>query len=97
MISICHHLCWQPLKNNLTADSLGLVNMERYTIEQHVLIAEHCLRNNESLSAAVQKFHTKHRRNSVLTSSSEKRLIEKFKNSGSVRDVNHSGSPKITC
>ena len=73
-----------PKKNNLTADSLGLVKMERYTIEQRVFITEQYFKNNESLAAAVRKFHTKYGRNSVLTSSTVKRLIEKFRETGSV-------------
>lgn len=36
------------LKNNLTPDSLGLVNMERYMIEQCVFNVGHYLKNNES-------------------------------------------------
>ena len=39
--AICAVKCWQPKKkNNLTADSLGLVKMERYTIDQRVFIIE---------------------------------------------------------
>jgi len=36
-------------KNNSTADSLGLVKMEHYTIEQRVFIIEQYFKNNESL------------------------------------------------
>ena len=33
--------CWQAWeKNSLTAESLGLVNMERYTIQQRIFIIE---------------------------------------------------------
>ena len=83
-------------KNNLTADSLGLVKMERYTIEQRVFIIEQYFKNNESLAAAVRKFHTKYGRNSVLTSSTVKRLIEKFRETGSVGDAKHTGRPKTS-
>ena len=78
-------------KNNLTADSLGLVKM-RYTIEQRMFIIEQYFKNNESLAAAVRKFHTKYGRNSVLlTSLTVKRLIEKFRETGSVGDAKHTG------
>lgn len=42
--------------------------MGRYTTQQLVLIIEHCFKNNESMVVVVQKFYTKHDRNSVLTS-----------------------------
>jgi len=80
----------------LTAESLGLVKMERYTIQQRVFIIEQYLKNNESLAAAVRKFHTKYGRNSVLTSSTVKRLIEKFRETGSVGDAKHTGRPKTS-
>ncbi|CAH2099545.1 unnamed protein product [Euphydryas editha] len=68
--------------------------MERYTIEQHVFIVEHYLKNNESLATVVQKLHIKYGRNSVLISSTVKRLIEKFRETGSVGDTKYSGRPK---
>ena len=70
--------------------------MERYTIQQRVFIIEQYLKNNESLAAAVRKFHTKYGRNSVLTSSTVKRLIEKFRETGSVGDAKHTGRPKTS-
>ena len=82
-------------KNNLTAGSLGLVKMERYTIEQRVFIIEQYFKNNKSL-AAVRKFHTKYGRNSVLTLLTVKRLIEKFRETGSVEDAKHTGRPKTS-
>ena len=41
--------------------------MERYTTEQRVFIIEQYLKNNESLAAAVRKFHTKYGRVGVLS------------------------------
>jgi len=70
--------------------------MERYTIQQRVFIIEQFLKINESLAAAVRKFHTKYGRNSVLTSSTVKRLIEKFRETGSVGDAKHTGRPKTS-
>jgi uncharacterized hydantoinase/oxoprolinase family protein len=63
-------------KNNLTAESLRLVKMKRYIINQRVFIIELYLKNNETLKAAVRKFDAKYGINSVLTSSIGKRLIE---------------------
>ena len=40
-------------KNNLTADSLGLVKMERYTIEQRVFIIEQYFKNNDFFSSKI--------------------------------------------
>lgn len=75
------------LKNNLTADSLGLVKMERYTwsvIAQRVFIIEQHFKNNESLVTAIV-------RNFV------KRFIEKFRVTGSVGDAKHTSHPKTSC
>ena len=75
--------CWQSWKkNSLTAESLRLVKMERYTIQQCVFIIEQYFKNNESLAAAIRKFYTKYDKNNVL--STVKRLIEKFVEIGSV-------------
>ena len=71
--------------------------MQCYTTQQRVFIVEKCLKNNENLAATVRKFYTKYGRNSVLTSSTVKRLIEKFREVGSVRDVKHTGRPKTSC
>ena len=68
--------------------------MERYTIQQRVFIIEQYLKNNESLAAAVRKFHTKYGRNSVLTSSTVKRLIEKFMENEFVGDAKLTGHQK---
>lgn len=70
--------------------------MERYAIEQRVFIVEQYFKNNECLAAVVRKFHTKYGRNSVLTSSTVKRLIEKFRETGSVGDAKHTGRPKTS-
>ena len=70
--------------------------MERYTTKQRVFIIEQYLKNNKSLAAAVRKFRTKYGRNSVLTSSTVKRLIEKFRETGSVGDLKHTGRPKTS-
>ena len=53
-------------KKHLTADSLGLVKMEGYTIEQHIFIVELYFKNDESLTATIRKFLTKYGRNSDL-------------------------------
>ena len=53
--------CWQAWKkNNLMAESLELVKMERYTIQQHVFIIEQYFKNNENLAAEnfIQNIHT---------------------------------------
>jgi len=63
--------------------------MESYTIKEHVFIIEQYFKNNESLAAAVRKFDKEYGRNGVLTSSTVKRLIEKFRETGSVGDVKH--------
>lgn len=65
---------------------LGLVKMNRYTIEQRVCIGEHHLKNNECLVAAVRKYRTKYDRNGVLISSHVKTLI-KIRNTGSIGDT----------
>ncbi|CAH2092561.1 unnamed protein product [Euphydryas editha] len=59
--------------------------MERYTIEQCIFIVEHYLKYNESLAAAVRKFHTKYGRNSVMTSSTVKNLIKKWRHTGRLK------------
>ena len=42
------------------AESLELVKMERYTIQQHVFIIEQYFKNNENLAAEnfIQNIHT---------------------------------------
>ena len=45
-------------KNHLTADSLGLVKMKRYIIEQHIYTVEEYFKNNERLVVTVRKFLT---------------------------------------
>lgn len=60
--------------------------MERYTKEQRVFIVEQYFKNNEGLVAIVRNFRTKYGRNSDLTSSTVKRLIKKFKETGSISD-----------
>lgn len=62
--------------------------MERYTIEQCVVIVGHYFKN-ESFMAIVRKFHIKYVQNSVLSSSSVHTLIEKCRESGSVGDTEH--------
>jgi len=52
---------------------------------------------NENLAATVRTFYAKYGRNSVLTSSTVKRLIEKFREVGSVGDAKHTGRPKTSC
>jgi len=61
-----------------------------------LIIIEQYLKNNENL-ATVRKFYTKYSRNSILTLSTVKRLIEKFRNFGSIGDAKHTGRPKTTC
>jgi len=65
------HLCGKVLptkkKDSVTADSLGLLKMERYTKEQRVFIVEQYFKNNEGLAATVHNFRTKYGRNSDLT------------------------------
>lgn len=68
--------------------------MERYTTEQRVFIVEEYFKNNESLAATVRKFRTKYGRNIDLSSSTVKRLIAKFRNTGSIGDAKHTGRPK---
>lgn len=82
--------------NNLTADSLGLIKMERYTTEQRVFIVEEYFKNKVTLVATVRTFRTKYGRNIDLTSSTVKRLIEKFKKTGSTGDAKHTGRPKTS-
>ena len=92
--SICAVKCCQQKKNSLTADSLGLVKMEHYTREQRVFIVEQYFKNNESLAATVRKFSIKYGRNIDLTSSTVKRVIGKFRETGSIGDAKHTGRPK---
>ncbi|GFS88335.1 52 kDa repressor of the inhibitor of the protein kinase [Nephila pilipes] len=47
-----------------------------------------------SLVATVRKFCFKYGRNSDLTSSVVKRVIEKFRQTGSIGDAKHTGRPK---
>lgn len=63
--------------------------MERYTIEQRVLIVKHYYQNGESLIATIRKVRPIFGRNNVPNSSTVKRIIEKFENTGSVSDVKH--------
>ena len=67
--------------------------MERYTKEQRVFIVEQYFKSNEVLAATVRNFHTKYGRNSDLNSSTVKRLIKKFRETGSISDLRHSGRP----
>ncbi|GFS71830.1 52 kDa repressor of the inhibitor of the protein kinase [Nephila pilipes] len=53
-------------------------------------------KNYESLAATVRKFRTKYDRNSDLTLSIVKRAIEKFRQTGSIGDVEHIGRPKTS-
>lgn len=70
--------------------------MERYTKEQRVFIVEQYFKNNEGLAATVRNFRTKYGRNSDLTSSTVKRLIKKFRETGSISDLRHSGRPSTS-
>ena len=70
--------------------------MERYTIQQRVFIIEQYFKNNESLATAIRKFYTKYDKNSGLTSSTVKKLIEKFVEIGSVGDAKHTDRPKTS-
>ena len=63
-------------------------------MQQRVFIIEQYFKNNESLAAAVWKFYTKYGKNSVLTSSTVRRLIEKFVETESVEDAQHTSRPK---
>ena len=81
----------------MTAESSGLGKMQRYTTQQRVFIVEQYLKNNANLAATVQKFYTKYGRNSILTSSTVKRLIEKFREVGSVGEAKHTDRPKTSC
>lgn len=65
-------------------------------IEQRVFIIKQHFKNNESLAAAVRKFHTKYGQNSVLIASTVKILIEKFRKAVSVADAKHTGRTKTS-
>ncbi|CAK9813004.1 hypothetical protein ANTPLA_LOCUS7629 [Anthophora plagiata] len=67
--------------------------MERYTKEQRVFIVEQYFKTNEGLAATVCNLRTKYGRNSDVTSSTVKRLINKFRETGSISDLRHSGCP----
>lgn len=88
---ILHHLCGKGLPTKkifMTADTPGLLKMERYTKEQRVFIAQQYIKNNEDLAVTVSNFRTKHQRNSNLTSSNVKKLIKIFEETGSISDLN---------
>ncbi|XP_036185884.1 DDB1- and CUL4-associated factor 16 isoform X2 [Myotis myotis] len=70
--------------------------MERYTKEQRIFIVEQYFKNNEGLAATVRNFRTKYGRNSDLTSSTVKRLIKKFRETGSISDLKHPGRPSTS-
>jgi len=74
----------------MTAESSWLGKLQCFIVEQN-------LKNNENLAATLRKIYTKYGRNSVLTSSTVKRLIEKFREVGSVGDAKHTGRPKTSC
>ena len=81
----------------MTTESSGLEKMQCYTTQQRVFIVEQYLKRNENLAATVRKFYTKYGQNSVLTLSTLKRLIEKFREIGLVGDAKHTGLPKTSC
>ncbi|KAK0166333.1 hypothetical protein PV328_004759 [Microctonus aethiopoides] len=70
--------------------------MERYSKEQRVFIVEQYFKNNEGLAATVRNFRTKYGRDSNLNSSTVKRLIKKFRETGSISDLKHSGRPSTS-
>lgn len=70
--------------------------MERYPIEDCVFIIKEYFTSIECLTAAARKYHTKYDQNSVLISSTVKKLIEKFLKTGSVEDAKHTGCPKTS-
>ena len=65
--------------------------MTSYTKEQRVFIIEQYFKNNEGLAVTVHNFRTKYGQNSDLTPSTVKRLIQKFRETGSISDLRHSG------
>ena len=83
-------------KDSVKADSLGLLKIECYTKEQRVSIVVQYFKNNEGLAATVRNFRTKYGRNSDLTSLTVKRLIKKFRKTGSISDLKHSGRPSTS-
>lgn len=83
-------------KDSMTGHSSGLLKMERYTKEERVFIVAQYFKNNESLAATVRNFRTKYGRNSNLTSSTVKRLIKRFKDTGSICDLTHPGRPSTS-
>lgn len=63
--------------------------MERYTLEQRVLMVKHYYQNGESLIATIRKVRPIFGRNNVPSPCTVKRLMEKFERTGSVSDVKH--------
>lgn len=70
--------------------------MAGYTKDQRVFIIEQYLKSNESLAGTVRKFRAKYGRNINLSSSTVKRLVAKFRESGSINDVHSTGRPKTS-
>lgn len=57
---------------------------------------EQFFKNNESFAATFRNYFTEFGRNSVLSSSTVKRVIEKFRDTGSISDLKHSGRPSTS-